>query len=115
MSGAELSVFVWGIYVAVLAVGFIFVPNVPLRLLKFEPTQDPWIRALGVVLGALAYYYISAALAGSTSFAWATVFGRFWILVGAAGLVLAKKAKPQMVLFGIVDAGGAVWTLLMLS
>ncbi|TVQ25525.1 MAG: hypothetical protein EA382_06800 [Spirochaetaceae bacterium] len=114
MNPSELSVFVFGVYVVAIGVGFLFVPNVPLRLLRFEPARDPWIRALGLVLIVLGYYYLDAAQAGAVNFFWATVWGRFGILIGTTGLAVTRQAKPQIVGFGLIDAGGAVWTMLTL-
>jgi hypothetical protein len=78
-------------------------------------TNEPWIRVMAAVVGALAYYYIVAALNGLNPFFWATVYGRFGILVCFTGLVVAKKAKAPLILFGVIDAAGAVWTLLTLT
>jgi hypothetical protein len=114
MNPSELSILVFGVYIVVIGTGFLFVPDVPLRLLRFEPARDPWIRALGLVLIVLGYYYVDAAQAGAVSFFWATVWGRFGVLLGTIGLAVTRQAKPQIVGFGLIDAGGAVWTLVTL-
>jgi hypothetical protein len=78
-------------------------------------TQEQWIRVLAVVLGAVATYYIVAALNSLTPIIWATVYIRFGILVAFTGLVLVKKAEPPLIIFSVIDAAGAVWTLLTLT
>ena len=70
---------------------------------------------MAVVLGALAYYYIVAATNNLTPIFWATVYARFGVLVAFVGLVLVKKAKPPLIIFGVIDAACAVWTLLTLT
>ena len=115
MNPTELSIFVFGIYLIAVAAGFLFMPNAILPLVKMPKTQEQWIRVMALVVGALAYYYIVAALNNLTPFFWATVYGRFGILVSFVGLVLFKKAKAPLILFGVIDAAGAVWTLVTLT
>ena len=115
MNPSELSIFIFGIYLIVVAVGFLIMPNTVLPMFKMPKTQEQWIRVLAVVLGALATYYIVAAMNNLTPIFWATVYVRFGVLVAFVGLVLVKKAKPTLIIFGIIDASGAVWTLLTLT
>ena len=115
MNPSELSVFIFGIYLIVVAAGFLFMPNAILPLFKMPKTQEQWIRVMAIVIGVLAYYYIVAAMNNLTPIFWATVYGRFGVFVAFAGLVLVKKAKPPLIMFGVIDAAGAVWTLLTLT
>jgi len=115
MNPTELSVFVFGIYLIGVAAGFLFMPNAILPIFKMPKTQEQWIRVMALVVGVLAYYYIVAALNSLTPMFWATVYGRFGILVAFVGLVLFKKAKSPLIIFGVIDAAGAVWTLLTLT
>jgi hypothetical protein len=115
MNPSELSVFVFGIYLIAVAAGFLFIPNAILPLFKMPKTQEQWIRVMAVVVGVLAYYYIVAALNDLTPIFWATVYGRFGVFIAFLGLVVVRKAKPTLILFGVIDAAGAVWTLLTLT
>ena len=112
MSASAISVFVFGIYLAFVGSGFLVVPNTVLPLFKFPKTNEPWIRVLGIVVALLGFYYIIAAQNELAPFFWATVVGRFTILVTFILLVVTKKAKPMLILFGVIDAAGALWTLL---
>ena len=40
--------------------------------------------------------------------------GRFFVFMSFGALVLAKKAQPMLLKFGVIDALGAVWTLIAL-
>ena len=115
MNSTELSIFIFGIYLIAVSAGFLIIPNVILPMFKIAKTQEQWIRVLAVVLGAVATYYIVAAMNNLTPIFWATVYIRFGVLVSFVGLVLAKKAKPPLIIFGVIDAAGAVWTLLTLT
>jgi len=115
MNPTELSMLVFGIYLVVVATGFLFMPNVVLPVFKMPKTNEPWIRVLAVVIGVLAYYYIVSAMNDLTPFFWATVYGRFGIFICFTGLVIVKKAKPTLILFGVIDAAGGLWTLLTLT
>lgn len=113
MSAAALSILVFGIYLLVIGTGFILIPNTILPLFKFPKTNEPWIRVLGVVVLVLGFYYITAAQNELSSFFWATVVGRFGVLILFSSLVILKKAKPMLILFGLIDAAGAVWTFIV--
>lgn len=39
-----------------------------------------------------------------------TVWGRSIVLIGIASLILLRLAPPVLILFGLVDAAGAMWT-----
>jgi hypothetical protein len=115
MSATALSIFVFGIYLVVIGAGFLLMPNTILPIFKFPKTNEPWIRVMGSVVLVLGFYYIISAQNDLSAFFWATVVGRFGILVLFVSLVLAKQAKPMLILFGVIDAAGAVWTLLTIQ
>lgn len=114
MSPSAISIFVFGIYVVLVGTGFLFIPNTVLPLLKFPKTNEPWIRVLGSVVVILGFYYIIAAQNELTPFFWATVIGRFALLVSFIVLVVTKKAQPMLIMFGVIDAAAGLWTLLTL-
>ena len=116
MNPADLSLFVFGAYlIAIVGCGFVFMPNVVLSMFRLPKTNEVWIRILGFVVVILGYYYISAALNGLTAFYWATVWGRFALLPFLILLVILKQTKPTIIMFGVLDAAGAAWTLLALT
>ena len=110
MSRAARSVFVFGVYLVGTAATLIVSPNTLLGLLRIAPTTEPWIHVLGVVVLALAAYYLTAARAESVPFFRATVWVRVMALVGFAGLAAASLAPVALIGFGVVDALGALWT-----
>lgn len=114
MDTATLSIFIWGIYVLVVGVLLIFFPGKTLKLFGHEEPKDHWIRVVGIILLSLGYFYLNSAINEVYSFYWASIFARFAGLIGFSGLVIFKITKPKIILFGLIDAIGAIWTLLTL-
>lgn len=110
MNSSAKSIQVFGIYIVGLGLVLLVVPNVLLQAFGFEPTREPWIRVLGIVVAALGFYYLTASKSRATAFFAATVYGRTWLLLAFFALVLLGLAKPMLILFGAVDFAGAVWT-----
>ncbi len=110
MSKAATSVFVFGIYLIVIGLGFLVMPNMPLGLFGFPPTSEPWIRVVGVLLLILAYYYIQTARNEITGFFRFTVHGRSAVIVVFGALVILRLAQPMLIMFGVVDLLAAIWT-----
>jgi hypothetical protein len=115
MSKAAISLLVFGIYLIGTAAILIFAPNVLLGLLGFAPAQEPWIRVCGVVMIAIAIYYLAAARAEDRVLFRASTWGRWAIFAGFLLLVVMKLAEPKVIIFGAVDALGAVWTFFALK
>jgi len=114
MDQSVLSMYVFGIYLVFVGAGFLFMPNLVLPMFKMPKTEEPWIRVMAVLVLVIAALYLVAAYYNIPVIFWATVFTRFFVLLSFLGLVLAKKARPTLILFGIIDAIGAVWTLITL-
>ncbi len=110
MSRAARTVYVFAIYLALLAVVLLLAPNVLLGLFGFPATTEVWIRVAGMLLGFIALYYYAAAQGESRPVMWASVLARlsapaFFVIFVVAGWV----AWP-LILFGVVDAVAALWT-----
>jgi hypothetical protein len=114
VSNAAKSVLVFGIYLVVIGLGFLVVPNVPLALFGFPATKEPWIRVVGMLVLILAYYYIQAARSEMQPFFQWTVHARPFVLVCFVVFVVLGLAQPALILFGVVDLLGAIWTGLAL-
>jgi hypothetical protein len=110
MSRAAKSVLVFGLYMLVIGVLLVAVPNVLLRLVGYPLSEGVWLRVLGVVTLILGYYYTVAAQNELTSFFRASVFARPLLIVFFGAFVALGMAEPVLVLFGVVDLLGAIWT-----
>ena len=114
MSKAAKSLFVFGIYLIVIGLGFLVMPNLVLRLFGFPETSEPWIRVMAMLLLFLAYYYIVASRKEMTEFIRITVYIRASVILFFAAFVLLDLAQPMLLLFGAVDLAAAIWTWLSL-
>ena len=110
MSNTAKSILVFGIYMAVVGLGFLVVPNAILPLFGFATTGEPWIRVVGSLVSIFAFFYIQAARTElKPLFRW-TLYGRAWAFVVFVVLVVLGLAKPMLILFGVIDLLGAIWT-----
>lgn len=110
MSKAAFTVRAFGFYL--IALGFVLVaaPNLLLGMFFMPPTNEVWIRVVGLLVFNIGIYYIYAAKCEATAFFRASVFTRALVLVGFAAFALTGLAKPMLIGFGAVDFFGGLWT-----
>lgn len=110
MTNAARSVYVFGIYLIVLGGVLMGSPNTLLAVFAIESTTEPWIRLLGVLVMVVGILDVACARTEQTGFFRATVYTRLFALMSFilfAGLGIAPSI---VILFGLVDAAGALWT-----
>jgi hypothetical protein len=111
MTPAAKSVFVFGLYLVVVGLGLLAVPNPFLAPLGFPPAADEsWLRVLGVLTLCLATYYLVAACANLVPLLRATVFVRVGVFGLFGALVLLNLTPKPLALLGAVDLAAALWT-----
>ena len=110
MSKSAKSLVVFAIYLFLLGSLLILVPNLVLSVFRIPETVEVWIRVVGTLVTILGYYYLQAARNNLITFFKTTVYGRFSVLVFFIAFVVFKLAPPVLILFGGIDAAGAVWT-----
>ena len=110
MSKAAKSIFVFGIYLAVLGLGLLIIPNTVLTLLGYSTTSESWIRVVGLLALVLAFFYLQAARSDVEFFFRWTVVTRPAAFVIFTLMVILKLAEPPLVLTGVIDLLGALWT-----
>jgi hypothetical protein len=109
MSPAARTVHLFGLYLVAVGVALIVIPNVLAGVFGIPPTDEPWIRMLGLLVLGLAGYYLVAARSELTVFFQASVTGR--VLIGAGLIVIVSLWGYWMaVVFGLTDIAGALWT-----
>jgi hypothetical protein len=110
LSRAATSVLAFGAYLALLGAGLFTSPNGMLAIFGQPPTQEPWLRVLGLVSLVLGFYYVSAARGEATVFFRATIGGRALGAVVFAALALSGAAPRFILLMAGLDGAGALWT-----
>lgn len=110
MKNAALSVSVFGIYLLVTGLGFLLMPNTMLSLFGVAPTSEPWLRIVGMLMLALAFYYIMTARQENKQFFPLTIPARIGVVIVLVALALLQIGPIQLVLFAGIDLLGAIWT-----
>lgn len=110
MSKAAFTLKVFAVYLCVLGALLLGVPDLMLSTFGFPPSDEVWIRVLGLVVFNLGVYYAYAAISEARLFFMASVFTRLFALLVFGALVLIGLAPPMLALFGVLDALGGLWT-----
>jgi hypothetical protein len=103
-------VLVFGIYLLVLGVGLLAFPDTLLALFRQPPTQEPWLRVVGLVVLVLGIYYLGAAREEVTAFFRFTLVGRPLAAAILIGLVAVAGAPAFVLILGAIDLACAAWT-----
>jgi len=116
MSKPARTIFVFGIYLLVLGVALVTVPNLLLGVFGIPATREVWIRVVGMLVLILGCYYVQAARheAEWKAFIRMTVPMRMSVIVFFAGFVAAGLVTPMILLFAVIDFAAAAWTWLAL-
>lgn len=114
MSKSARSVFIFGLYLGVLGIILLVIPNFLLGVFQLPSTNEVWIRVVGMLLFLLGIYYILAARKEMTEFFQWTVYIRASVILFLITFVLFGFVKPILILIGVVDLFGSVWTNLAL-
>ena len=115
MDAAAKSLFVYGVYLLLNAVGLVLAPNTVLTLLGAPGTTEPWIRVLGLVVGEVGFYFIFAARRGLSGLYPATVYARGAAALVFVALVVTRVGPWQLLVFAAVDLIAALWTRLLIK
>ena len=110
MKMSSISMLVFSGYLLCLGSIFLLIPNPVIALFGVPPTTEVWIRILGYILGALAFFYFMAVRENVKSFYRWSVYARLPILPTFAAFVLTGVGPPIILLFGTFDLGCAIWT-----
>jgi|GEM_PF-179565 hypothetical protein len=110
MTLAGKSVYYFGFYLLGLGLILTAVPNLLLSTFQLPETNEVWIRVVGVIVFNIGLYYVFMAPQNNTTFLMLSVFTRAAILLWFIVFAVIGWAPYTLVLFGLVDAAGAVWT-----
>lgn len=114
MSAAARSVLIFGVYLALLGVGLVIIPNPLIGLYGMPSTNDVWVRVTGALVFLLGYYYIESGRKEALHFFRLTVYGRMAFFAFCVVFVLLGLSHPGLLIAGSLDLLGALWTALAL-
>jgi len=91
-------------------------PLIILGIVNLDASGSAMVRLLGMMLIFYGYYYIRAGISGKKmiEFFWWTVHTRMSAIVVLSALIIMNLAPPIVIVFGVIDLAGAIWTLIEL-
>ena len=113
-SSAAFSVKFFGVYALLTGLNLMFAPNMFLGMFGIPLTAEVWIRVVGVLAFNIGIYYWFAAKCEAKAFFEATVYARCFVFLAFATFVALGFVNKALILFGVVELAGAVWTWLAL-
>lgn len=114
MSKSAFSVRVFSIYLLVFGAMLIVAPNLMLSILSVAETHEVWIRIVGLLMLDIGYLIFMASRYELQLFFRWTVTARLIVTLFLTAFVVLGFAPPILILFGVIDAAGAIWTALTL-
>ena len=114
MSQAAKSILVYGIYLLILSVVLLIVPNIPLAIFGIPTTNEVWIRVVGAMVFAFGSYFVRAARSENTDFFRWTISTRLGLVVFFSIFVVVGLAPINILLLAIPDIPFVLWTALAL-
>jgi hypothetical protein len=110
MSKSAFSLRVFSLYLFIFGSALVAIPNLLLSLFGIAETHEVWIRVVGVpvlVIGYLAF--MASGIELKVFFRW-SVHTRLAVPIFIGAFVALGFAPPALLLFGAIDAAGAIWT-----
>ena len=101
-------------YIIALGLALVLVPNLVMSAMRMPATSDVWIRVLGVTVVNIGVFFWVAAQTEAMALFRASVVIRPLVLVWFAAFVALGLASPMLLVFGVIEAAGALWTWLAL-
>jgi hypothetical protein len=110
MTGSAKSIFFFGIYIVLLGILLVFVPNALLGLVEVPATNEVWIRLAGMLLLIMGFFYVQAGRSGLVPFFKWTLVTRGVAFFFVLGFWLCGFVSWIIVAFWLGDLAGMVWT-----
>lgn len=115
MSQSALSAKVFAIYLFIISSVVVLAPNLLLAIFRIPPTTEVWIHVVGVVVFAIGIYIWIAAKHDIKPILEASVYTRALVFVAFTTFALLGMTSPMIIVFGLVDLAGGVWTYFALQ
>jgi hypothetical protein len=114
MTNAAKSVFYFGFYVLLIGVFLLAIPQTFLSALKLPVIPDGWSRIIGLLAVIIGVYDVVSGKNNLLPAIKASVYLRFFFFLGVLLLIVSDQMPKEALPLGLIDAAGAIWTLLAL-
>jgi hypothetical protein len=110
MSKSAFSLRVFSIYMLIVGVVLIADPNWLLSLFGVPDTHEVWIRIVGMLMLIIGFIdFMASGNELRLFFRW-SVYARLAVPIILIGFVVLASAPLVILVFGAIDAAGAIWT-----
>ena len=110
MSGPAKTIYYFAFYMLLVGSLLMVIPRTPLVVFGLPVEGLAWIRIMGLMVLILATYYITLARNEVTAFFRVSVRMRAAVPFIFLGFAVVGWIEPILVLFGLGDLAGALWT-----
>ncbi len=114
MRNARLSMLIFGLYYVVAGAGYLVLPGFIASQLDVAASGEIWVRFAGLLLLALGYLYVQAGRKQLIPLLRWSVHIRAFSFLTFIVLWLLGVAEVIVLIFAVVEIGGALWTWLSL-
>jgi hypothetical protein len=112
---AAKTVLYFGFYLYLTGITLLVAPNFLLSTFQIPITEEVWIRVVGVLALAIGFYYHQTGSKNIAAMFPLTVVARLFVFLSFAAFVLLQYVSPMLLVFGVVDLLGALWTWMALK
>jgi uncharacterized protein YjeT (DUF2065 family) len=114
MSTAAKSVYYFGIYLVITGIVIVTAPNMMLSMLQLPETNEVWLRVAGMLVFNIGVLYFYMAPTEYKLFFALSAYLRASVMVWFVLFVVIGWAAPTILVFGVADLAGAIWTFVAL-
>jgi hypothetical protein len=108
MSKSAFSAKAFAVYLFIVGAALVVAPNFLLSIFGVPTTTEVWIRVVGVVAFNIGIYtWVSAE---NKEYLQASVYTRLLVFVAFTTFAVIGMASPMIVIFGVADLAGGIWT-----
>lgn len=115
MSKSAFSAKVFAVYIFLVGIVLVVALNFLLSIFQMQQTTEVWIRVVGVLASMIGVYAWVGAKHNDKPFLVASVYTRFLVFAAFTTFAVFGLVSPMLIIFGVVDLLGGVWTYFALK
>jgi len=115
MTKSGKSVFYFGIYVILMGVLVCLVPAELISILKLPEIPTAWAIFMGLLVIVIGCYDIIGGRNNLKPLIKGSIYLRLFFFTGVLVLFISGQMPKEIILLGVIDLVGAVWTIFSLK